>query len=79
MSENYPEPELVLPPELVARIEEDNRKGIYYGMDRLTRKTTKIFWRPGDPNALAEAIIENVNEGPMDLELDGHRYTIVKS
>jgi hypothetical protein len=34
-----------------------------------------IHWRPGDPNPLAAAIINHVNEA-MLLELDGRFYRV---
>jgi hypothetical protein len=37
-----------------------------------------IYWHPGDPNYLAQAIIRNVGEAEMRLELDGNVYMIRK-
>lgn len=40
---------------------------------------TKIFWRRGDPNALAETIIQNVaTDRATMLILDDHEYLITK-
>jgi hypothetical protein len=36
----------------------------------------EIIWRPGDPNALAEAIINNVSEQDTQLILDGWKFVI---
>jgi hypothetical protein len=36
----------------------------------------EIIWRPGDPNALAQAIINNVGEKDTHLTLDGWRFVI---
>lgn len=38
-------------------------------------KVTAIHWRPGKRNALAKAIIRDCH-GPLELDLDGHHYTI---
>lgn len=65
-----------LPPEIEDQINESLRKGIYYTMDwRDTHEITEIHWRPGDPNALAESIIQNVTR-EMKLTLDGNEYLI---
>lgn len=37
-----------------------------------------IYWRPGDPSALAETIIRHVVNGEVALELDGREYVIRK-
>jgi hypothetical protein len=36
----------------------------------------EIIWRPGDPNALAQAIINNVSEQDTQLILDGWKFVI---
>lgn len=36
----------------------------------------EIIWRPGDPNAVAQAIIRNVTEKETQLTLDGWKYVI---
>jgi hypothetical protein len=36
----------------------------------------EIIWRPGDPNALAQAIISNVGEKDTQLTLDGWKFLI---
>jgi hypothetical protein len=40
---------------------------------------TEIHWRPGDPNVLAETIINNVRDEDMQLVLDGNTYVVRKA
>jgi hypothetical protein len=37
-----------------------------------------IYWHPGDPNYLAQAIIRNVDDTEMRLVLDGNTYMVRK-
>jgi hypothetical protein len=54
------------------------RDGVSLTIGRGTRKPTEIHWRPGDPNALAQAIINNVGDEEMTLDLDSHTYVVRK-
>lgn len=72
-----------LPPELEEQFAEQKRKGISFTINwRAPRdadtfgEVTEIHWRPGEPNALAAAIIKDVHR-PMRLSLDGHKFIIV--
>lgn len=40
------------------------------------RGITAIHWQPGDPNPLAECIINNVNEEPIPLRLEDRLFLI---
>ena len=68
-----------LPPHILEIIRRGQAEGVTFSIDhRRQHRVSAIHWRRGErtvPNALAEAIIANVH-GPMDLELDGHRYVI---
>jgi hypothetical protein len=72
-----------MPPWLDEELRRAVRDGVFFRMTHPTpgerMRTTEIHWKPGDPNALAEAIIKKVSDdGWMTLELDGHRYLIRK-
>jgi hypothetical protein len=71
-----------LPPEIEETLAQDLRDGIFFKMSRhepgQRRKATEIHWRPGDRNALAEAIIAKVQEQDVLLDLNGHAYWIRK-
>jgi hypothetical protein len=77
-----PEPRQ-LPPEIQQAIEEGIRDGIFYKLTPIKEgerhRVLEINWRPGDPNPLAQAIIEKVGDEDMPLNLDGHRYWIRKA
>lgn len=72
-----------LTPEEEKAISDYHHKGISYEVDwdsysaddDAELKTIAIHWHPGDPNGLAESIIEEVTER-IELVLDGHRYWI---
>lgn len=78
-----------LPAEIAEQIAAGMRRGVTFSLERRRRpagheweglrrhRITGIHWRPGDPNALAAAIIKHVHERPMPLELDGRRYLIM--
>ncbi len=67
-----------LTPEEIADIQKAIDTGVYFGMGDGFSKVTEIFWKPGEPNALAQAIIDDVTAGEMSLVLDGHRFMIRK-
>jgi hypothetical protein len=72
-----------LTPEEKQAISDYHHKGISYEVDwdaydtddDSELKTIAIHWHPGDPDPLAESIIEEVKER-TGLILDGHRYWI---
>lgn len=85
MAEIEPEDDLVLTPEIEARIRRQIAEGISYAIrwklpreDPRHMETAAINWRPGDPNALAEAILDHVLNVPVPLNLDGQHYMIVR-
>lgn len=64
-------------------IEEQLRLGVSFGQEHwdsedreLARKVTEIYWRPGDPNALASAIMNNVRDEEIELILDGQKFWV---
>jgi hypothetical protein len=70
-----------LPPDVRDEIENALRQGVFFGYEGgMPRgKLDRIGWRPGDPNALAEAIIGHVTvTDEIKLILDGHKYMIRK-
>ncbi len=81
MSEAEWVPRKHYPSPLDEMVEKQKRRGIWYrrrkGGQPLTRRleVDEIHWKPGDPNALADAIIKHVHR-PLLLDLNGHRYTI---
>lgn len=64
-------------------IREGERAGISVGrrwdpdMDEPS-EVVAIYWNPGDPNYLAQAIIRNVHEDEIKLVLDGNTYMLRK-
>jgi hypothetical protein len=68
-----------LSPKLRKLLKRQRRDGIRLAVDwrnpASKLKVTAIHWRPGKRNALAKAIIRDCH-GPLELDLDGHHYTI---
>jgi hypothetical protein len=73
----------MLPVWLEERIEQGILEGISYKLaiplERPIR-VTEIHWRPGDRNALVDAILRKVTEPGQEmlLELNGVKYTLTK-
>ncbi len=69
-----------LSPEIEEQITKSIREGISLSLDRSEgkdkRHVTGIHWNPGDPNPLADIIIQYVQQPSMKLTLDGHHYII---
>lgn len=68
-----------LPQSVRDTIEEGRRKGTSYSFkisERPDSPLIEISWRPGDPNALADAIIRKCDR-PLTLVLDGHRFIVM--
>ena len=59
-------------------IEHNMRAGVSVGVnwEEHDMTVTEIHWRPGDPNALAQAIINNVKDEEITLDLDGHVFKV---
>jgi hypothetical protein len=68
---------------IMAIVREGERIGVSVGrrwdpdMDEPSEPVA-IYWHPGDPNYLAQAIIRNVHEEEMRLVLDGNTYIVRK-
>jgi hypothetical protein len=64
-----------LPKEIEEMITRQWREGVYTTRDRF-RGLTGISWRPGDPNAVVQMILNHVGEEEIPLILDGHRFMV---
>jgi hypothetical protein len=74
-----------LPAEVEASIREQLRSGISLSCrwrlptsDPRYLEVAAIHWRPGDPSALAKAILEHVHDQPVPLSIDGHNFIITR-
>jgi hypothetical protein len=64
-----------LPPHIEDLLRRQERNGVYT-THRPRGRITGIFWRPGDPNILAQQIISYVGDEEITLTLDGHKFLI---
>lgn len=69
-----------LPAETREMVEKSIRDGVSFGLSprsvRGRRRLTSIHWFPGEPNALAEAIMYRVEEDEMPLYLGEQKFMI---
>jgi hypothetical protein len=72
-----------LPPWLEEKIAKQMREGISLSIrwrlptdDPDHGEVAAIYWRPGDPNALADIILKYVYDKPVPLRLGGQKFMI---
>jgi hypothetical protein len=65
----------MLPREIEKQMARDQADGVMFRRGR-GQGVTGIVWRPGDRNALAQAICDHVGPDPMELTIAGHSFEI---